>query len=747
MNQVVIRILDNTNSVLGDLDLKDFNDFPLAITKGIVNLDNLKERTGTYTKTFKAPNTKNNASLLNSIDDINSRKDYKDALNRKPCVILVNGAEIEKGFVQVTKVYNGFKLDSFELVFFGNNIDWVKDASELKLQDIEFLNNDQIYNDAYISNANSATSDTYDHAYPFISRSGDEVYKPVFYLRSLIERGLKQQGWTISSSFLQNDSVIKRLVVDFDTKFKITEDEQAATKSVAELTSGSITVPIYEQRRVIFNDDSTSPNQDDNGNFNTTNGVYTAPQNGTYLVITPNLIVNRGGTTKVSYNQRLFKNATSNTTPSGGELLFSQTVSVEEGQTGANLSIAEEVFLSQGDTVSVYIEGVDSSFTVDNGSSIDIVRKTEIEQGDPFKLNKIIPREIKLIDVINDFTRLFNIYYWTDIKTKTIYFEPRDNFFKTDSIDWSSKLDLNNKYEIDYVSNYKRNIEFKYKDLSKDEWLKGWQDVNKRTYGSYIYNLPNRFSEGKDVISLDLFSASYTKRDDSANVLTNGNFNRSNSPISIRLWSEYTTEKPDSEIEDYNAKIYLFNYGTQTSIFGDARKVSYLGSTATTFPYGIFETYEGLDSDINLSFTDGVKTNGNDDNGLFSTYYSRMFKNIEEGGRLVGYFNLDAVDVENIDFRNLIYIDYPAEVKGYYLIESVIDYNPLKNTLTKVSLFKYENLGSVSVDKTQKGNNSIDTDNGNDVQPLQAILIEDGTQLIEVWSENPINNNLEPVYK
>ena len=116
-----MKILDSTNNVLGDLDLENFNDFPLVITKGIVNLDNLKARTGTYTKNFKVPNTKNNSVLLSNVDDINSRKDFRDALNRKPCSIMVNGNEIEKGFVQVSKSYNGFDVDSFELVFFGNN--------------------------------------------------------------------------------------------------------------------------------------------------------------------------------------------------------------------------------------------------------------------------------------------------------------------------------------------------------------------------------------------------------------------------------------------------------------------------------------------------------------------------------------------------------------------------------------------------------------------------------------------------
>ena len=117
MNEVIIRILDSSNNVLGDLDLKDFNDFPLVITKGIVNLDNLKTRKGTYTKTFKVPNTKNNSALLSNVDNINTRKDINNSLDRKPCAIIVNGNEIEKGFVQVSKSYNGFEVENFELVF------------------------------------------------------------------------------------------------------------------------------------------------------------------------------------------------------------------------------------------------------------------------------------------------------------------------------------------------------------------------------------------------------------------------------------------------------------------------------------------------------------------------------------------------------------------------------------------------------------------------------------------------------
>ena len=162
MNDVVIRILDTSNTVLGDLDLTSFTDFPLVLTKGIVNLDNLKARTGTFSKTFKVPNTKNNANLLSNVDNINSRKDYRDALNRKPCVIIVSGTQIDKGFIQVGKVFDGFDLDSYELVFFGNNIDWVKGASELKLNSLTYRNNAQTYDIDGINAANFSNVSTYD---------------------------------------------------------------------------------------------------------------------------------------------------------------------------------------------------------------------------------------------------------------------------------------------------------------------------------------------------------------------------------------------------------------------------------------------------------------------------------------------------------------------------------------------------------------------------------------------------------
>ena len=754
MNDVVIRILDTSNNVLGNLDLTSFTDFPLVLTKGIVNLDNLKARTGTFSKTFKVPNTKNNATLLSNIDDINSRKDYRDALNRKPCVIIANGTQIDKGFVQVSKVLEGFELDSYELVFFGNNIDWVKGASELKLRDINYRNNTQEYSKSKINTVNASNSNVYDNCYPYISKGGNEDvaslnaevrdFYPSFYLRSIIERGLNDLGWNVSSSFLDlNSSIsnpisthVKRLACDLSPSFTVADDVVKDSVSRAELTS-NLEFGYQDNKIVVFNNDSTLPNEDLNNHYNTSTGEYTLPATGSYSVNYSLRFYNFVGITGIGVNVTigLYSN---------GNLVSESTINgLNKNRINTltgTLSVSDNI--NSKITIRVSFDGnissPVSSGQVLDGSFFRVQRQAEIVEGNSFNLNEIIPSSPTLLDVINDFTRMFNIYYWTDVKTKTIYLEPRDTFFesKTSSLDWTNKLDIGKGYEVDYISSYKRNVEFKYKDLNNDEWLKGWQDLNKRIYARYNHVLPERFAEGSNTVELGLFSAVY-----SHDCVEVSPVNANLVFTSLKVWNEYRSPKtaPNERITDYNPKIFLFNNGTQLNVSGGNRQIKKFGSLETTIPYGIFESYNNTTSDINLSFT------GTD--GLFSTYYSNMFKNIEEGGRLIAYLNLTNTDIDNLDFRKLVYIDRPSKVSGYYLIEQIIDFNPLSDGLTKVSLFKFENLGSVPIDTTQQGNNSSNDDDANDTPPLDYIYVEDGSNLLIVLTEDSVTGAYSAIRK
>ena len=743
---VVIRIIDNTNNVLGDLDLADFKDFPLALTKGIVNLDNLKARTGTYSKTFKVPNTKNNSNLLSNVDNINSKKDYRDALNRKPCVIIVNNNQNDSGFLQVSKSIN---KDYFELIFFGNNIDWVKSASELKLNAINWRNNSQVYTEfgnGGIYASQIGTSNLNDHAYPYISRGGNksntsanaEDFYPCFYIRSIFERGLNQLGWNVSSNFLLTPE-IKLLVGDLSNSMTVADSVVNQSKTRA---SRSSDVTNYGgDIKLVFNDDVNPPNEDTEDNYNPSTGFYVVPTNGRYNInvslITDDWVItgtqNKNLTIKVASGSSTFFGF-------GLNVIDERTVSVSSTQSITS-TFSFQVKLKQGDNLAIFTKWTanpNSSVTEEvkfkAGTFFDIQRSSKLAEGDNFLLTEIIPDSVKLIDVINDFTRMFNIYYWTDVKTKTIYFEPRNDFFKpiTQALDWTDKIDFSKNYEIDYINTYKRNVEFKYKELNNDEWLKGWQDVNKRIYARYNHILPDRFAEGTNTIELGLFSASYGY---SATEISTTN-SANTSPSTLKIWNNYQSEVPTEEINSYNPKIFFNRYFTQEDTNGVSRKAVIFNNTSSFIPYGIFETYNNVTSPMNLSFTGA--------DGLFSTYYANMFKNIEDGGRLTAYLRLDDVDINNLDFRNLVYISTPAEITGYYIVEKVQDYKPLSDGTTKVNLFKFEDLGNVAIDASQQGNNGNENNEDNTPSESNVYVINSG-QIIDVVIFNEITQSFEQV--
>ena len=744
MNEVIIRIIDTTNNVEGDLDLASYNDFPLAINKGIVNLDNLKERTGTYTKSFKVPNTRNNASLLSNVDNINSRKDYRKALNRKPCIILVNDSPIEKGFVQVSRVYNGLEVESFELVFYGNNIDWVKSAAELQLNQITTWegNNQQNYTQANINALNASDSDSNDIAYPYINRGGNSEkqstdvtdYRPVFYLKNIINKCFEKLGYKAETSFFSNNVHLKKLVCDFDLKFTEEETDTTDTFLQTYLSSEQVNTPLIDHRVPYDADFSNVGNH-----YSTSTFEYTVPSDGSYFIkyqISVRTIASAGGQ---NVDFKVVKNGQSINSIGSGVVLETLELNapVNSAFSGGGRAGQTTKALLKDDKISIYVRGDNHqnlNFAI-KGSEftyIQITKKAEIEKNDAFLISKTIPDNIKFLDILNDFTRMFNIYYWTDVKSKKVYFDTRNEFFKSEStaIDWSDKVNVNT-YEVDYVSSYKRTLNFAYNPVNKDNYLKGWQDEFKRIYASYNNVLTDRFAEGNQKIQLDSFSATYGIKDESVTESTG------QAPITLRIWNDFENI-PETRTTNYNFRIYFFQNKVQT-VLGITNQIKAFGSNTSTIPYGIFEDYGGVISPQNLSFTGA--------DGLFSTYYSKMLKNIEEGGRLIAFFDLTSTDIENLDFRKLIYLDNNDNIKGYYFVESVIDYKPVQGGLTKVSLFKFENIGSVDIDTTQTGNNSGIIDNSNTPPLLFPIYVEDGSQLIEVVIENPTTGLIEPVFR
>ena len=117
-------VVDWDNSIVGELDVSDHSDFPLALTFQISDFKDLTSTSGDYSKTFKIPATKNNNNLLKHLytPNVNTANQITE---RKTCRIISGGLYTQLGLISITGVGGyGEVPSSYSAVFYGNNIIW-----------------------------------------------------------------------------------------------------------------------------------------------------------------------------------------------------------------------------------------------------------------------------------------------------------------------------------------------------------------------------------------------------------------------------------------------------------------------------------------------------------------------------------------------------------------------------------------------------------------------------------------------
>ena len=131
-------VIDWEKSVVGELDVTDHSDFPLAMTFQISDIKELTSTSGDYSKTFKIPATKNNNKLLKHTYISNIDTDVNLTDNKK-CRILVNNLFSVKGLIKVTGVGGYGETPSYySCVFFGSNLSWADDLSNKYMNELDW---------------------------------------------------------------------------------------------------------------------------------------------------------------------------------------------------------------------------------------------------------------------------------------------------------------------------------------------------------------------------------------------------------------------------------------------------------------------------------------------------------------------------------------------------------------------------------------------------------------------------------
>jgi hypothetical protein len=303
-------------------------------------------------------------------------------------------------------------------------------------------------------------------------------------------------------------------------------------------------------------------------------------------------------------------------------------------------------------------------------------------EGNSIDLNTVIPKKIKQREFLKSIINMHNLYIQPQRENpKVLDIEPRDDFYTTDVVDWSGKLDTLNDILIEPLGALKfRDFEFSYK-ADKDYYNALYEDTYDEVYGYRRIILDNEFLKGTKKVELSFSPTPLI-----------GDFDND------RIYPEiFKTDSANNKVQmDSNIRILYYgglkptnNSWLHTStIVADVTRIDY--------PYaGHLDDAYNPTIDLNFGLTKEVYYSGNFATvngtiaGLVNRYYFNYINEISnENSKIVtAYFNLNAVDINELSFKKQYYFN-----GSYYRLQQVIDYNPVDRQLTKCVFIKLADI-------------------------------------------------------
>ena len=378
--------------------------------------------------------------------------------------------------------------------------------------------------------------------------------------------------------------------------------------------------------------------------------------------------------------------------------------------------------------------------------------------GQTYDLDKVINKEYKQVDFIKGVAHAFNLTLTTDEVSKIVYIEPFDTFYKTyeHAIDWTQKLDRSKEIkDVWQKTDLKREVVFKYKSDSKDLKV---QDRGERYFNKihdespYQEILSDAFEKGRTTFENPFFAGTYNAQDsDAGGRITNrpaysgclwettvsAGSSRANTPKGfdflprLLYWKKYS---PTSAV-DAGMQVEVQTWkDTSQRVIPDASQAIVSGTIlSNVFPQATSCNKHDINSPVlsygNVWIRDyddatGVYAATVAGKGLFETYYKKMFEMLKTNPRIRTVFvNLKLSDIVGLDFRKLVYID-----GVYYRINKILDYQPNKNTVTKVELICWKEFGAFAASAPAFGSsNTTNWGNGIYINTDDVAIIDDTT--------------------
>jgi hypothetical protein len=678
-----------------------FGDIDVDFTYSIADISDIERRNTSFSKTIVLPSTERNAKLFGNIFDISVENDYYEQdpnilVNFNPAKqakaqIFLDNVKIFDGVLRLINVKNKQGDITYETNVFGRLRDILHVLGDKTLAELDFSSYDHTWNLTNVVNSWQRTewvAGGQNYVYPLVDYgyTTDSItypfasFKPAVFVREIIEKIFAGSGFVLNSEFF-NTQYFKKLI--------LVTAEKAITKQVSTLlnqtsgfedTAGNVE---YWTKQIAFTSIAAEGfTINPQGTRFTWNRAQTLNTGVNFNHRIQLLCLEAG--TQVYWTMRVTKNGSTIMTDSR-MVYFSAQYQFYNWDWAATWAGD----IAQNDYFEVYIEADRSGGGYNQNPFIDtlvicldmnlLIGNTvpvavDLTEGDTMKIGYIMPKSIKQRDFLKSIITMHNLYIQQDkLRDNVLEIIPYATFyknFKDEATDWTEKLDVSQEITITPLSElgYKEyRLSF---DDDSDYWSGFYKSKYNEGYGESRTIIDNDFELDTKAIKV-VFAPPVMREEVQGRIM-------------LHL---YKVENGVKVKDNFKPRIAYWKPDVQCPT---SWNISYSGGTGTysAYPYAghlnnpidpVADLLFGTPKEVYFSIS--VYPGAN----LYGAYYKPLIDLIgDRSSRLIqAEFYLTPQDIMDLDFRRLVKVG-----NHFYQLHKIDRYNPIANTLSKVSLFK-----------------------------------------------------------
>jgi hypothetical protein len=309
-----------------------------------------------------------------------------------------------------------------------------------------------------------------------------------------------------------------------------------------------------------------------------------------------------------------------------------------------------------------------------------LATKRDLFDGNTIEVNNALPKKIKQKDFVKSIMQMYNLYIDYDRNNpKQLIIESYPDYFNDGVINWENKVDYDKDIVISPVSLVDaKKYTYTYKD-DKDYYNTKYKETYSENFGTEIVDIQNDFQKAEKKNEI-IFSPT-------PNVANYG--------LGIAM-PKIFKEDPTISIKPIAPNIRILYAGGTKQTFNPYTYKEFNQTDLITNDYGYcghvddpqtptIDINFGTPLEVYYNFIGSSFTNNN----LYNRFHKPfVFNNTSRDSKVVtAWLYLTPTDIYNFSFRKKYFIVI-NDSGAYYIVNKIINYNPMVQTSTQCELIK-----------------------------------------------------------